>query len=286
MNSRRLNPLNWVLLLAVLGYLTVCGYVWATQKSKIYKPGNAIQTTPDRHGMKYEQLSIPSGSGSDRGDLNAWWIPAERVDAPTLLVLHGSKNNISHMIDHTQHLHDAGYNLLLPDYRGYGKSTGGEPSETKLYEDAESAWNFLRKKGQQNPRKAFIYGHSLGGAVAIELALRHPEAAGLIAEGTFTSMHEMAVLEYPWLPVDLLLNQRFDSLAKIGELKVPVLFIHGTWDNRVSYKMSLQLYEKAQQPKSMSLIEGGEHENSSSIGMLEYRAAINEFTKFHTTPQP
>ncbi len=286
MNSRRLNPLNWVLLLAVLGYLAVCGYVWATQKSKIYKPGNAIQTTPDRHGMKYEQLSIPSGSGSDRGDLNAWWIPAERVDAPTLLVLHGSKNNISHMIDHTQHLHDAGYNLLLPDYRGYGKSTGGEPSETKLYEDAESAWNFLRKKGQQNPPKAFIYGYSLGGAVAIELALRHPEAAGLITEGTFTSMREMAVLEYPWLPVDLLLNQRFDSLSKIGELKVPVLLIHGTWDKRVSYKMGLQLFEKAQQPKSMSLIEGGEHENSSSIGMLEYRAAINEFTKFHTTPQP
>lgn len=286
MNSRRLNPLNWLLLLAVLGYLAVCGYVWATQKSKIYKQSKVIQTTPDRHGMKYEQLSIPSGSGSDRGDLNAWWIPAERVDAPTLLILHGSKNNISHMIDHTQHLHDAGYNLLLPDYRGYGKSTGGEPSETKLYEDAESAWNYLRKKGHQNPRNAFIYGHSLGGAVAIELALRHPEAAGLITEGTFTSMHEMAVLEYPWLPVDLLLNQRFDSLAKIGEIKVPVLLIHGTWDKRVSYKMGLQLFEKARQPKSMSLIEGGEHENSSSIGMLEYRAALNEFTKFHTTPQP
>lgn len=286
MSSRKSNPLNWVLLMAVIAYVSVCAYVWATQKSKIYQPSVAYQTTPDRHGMKYEQLSIPSGSGSERGELVAWWIPAERINAPTLLLLHGTKNNISHMIDHTQHLHDAGYNLLLPDYRGYGKSTGGEPSEIKLYEDAESAWNYLRKKGQQNPRKTFIYGHSLGGAVAIELALRHPEAAGVIVEGTFTSMHQMAVLEYPWLPVDLLLDQRFDSLAKIAEIKVPVLFIHGTWDKRVSYKMSLQLYEKARQPKSVLLIEGGEHENSSSIGRLEYRASLNEFTKFHTTPQP
>lgn len=274
--SRRVR---WALMLAVLGYVAVCAYFWAIQRSKMYEPSALIQTTPDRLGMKYEQLPIPSGSGAEQGELYTWWIPAEQADAPTLLYLHGNRRNISHLIDHTRHLHDAGYNLLIPDYRGYGKSTGGAPSEAKMYEDAEAAWSYLLQQRHPDPRRTFIYGHSMGGAVAIDLALRHPEAAGLIVEGTFTSMRVMAQAEYPWLPVDMLLNQRFDALGKVGRLKLPVLFIHGTWDARTPYQMSQQLFQLAPQPKTLKLIEGGEHDNSSSIGLLEYRAALNEFTQ-------
>jgi pimeloyl-ACP methyl ester carboxylesterase len=270
-----------MLMLAVLVYLAVCGYVWATQSRKIYEPSALLQTTPDRLGMKHEQFTIPSGSGAERGELYTWWIPAQRADAPTLLYLHGNKHNIAHLIDHTRNLHDAGYNLLIPDYRGYGKSTGGKPTEAKMYEDAEAAWNHLLQQRHHDPRRIFIYGHSMGGVVGIDLALRHPEAAGLIVESAFTSMRVMAQAEHPWLPVDLLLNQRFDALAKVDKLKVPVLFIHGTWDARTPYRMSQQLYEMAPQPKTLKLIEGGEHDNSSSIGLLEYRAAFNAFTLRH-----
>jgi pimeloyl-ACP methyl ester carboxylesterase len=274
--------IRWTLTAAVLAYLLVCAYFWAIQRDKIYLPSSTIQTTPDRLGMKYETLSISSGSGAERGDLNAWWIPAEQAAAPTLLYLHGNKNNIGHHIENIKHLHDAGYNLLLVDYRGYGKSTGGVPNESKMYEDAESAWNFLLQQRHLDPRQTFIYGHSLGGAIGIDLAVHHPEAAGLIAESTFTSMRAMAEMEYPWLPVDLLLNQRFDSLDKVGKLKVPVLYIHGTWDKRTPFQMSQQLYESSPQPKQIKLIEGGEHDNSSTIGMLEYRAMLNEFIQSHS----
>lgn len=274
--SRRIR---WTLMAAVLGYLAVCGYFWSIQSEKMYEPSALIQTTPDRLGMKYEQFTIPSGAGAERGELYTWWIPAEQADAPTLLYLHGNKRNIGHHIEHTQRLHDAGYNLLLADYRGYGKSTGGEPDEAKMYEDAEAAWNYLLQQRHQDPQRTFIYGHSMGGAVGIELALRHPEAAGLIVESAFTSMRVLAQAEYPWLPVDVLLNQRFDALGKVGKLKTPVLFIHGTWDMRTPYQMSQRLYDSAPQPKMLKLIDGGEHDNSSSVGLLEYRAALNEFAQ-------
>ena len=265
---------------AAIGYLAACVYMWDTQRQHIFEPTSQMQTTPDRVGMKFEEVHIPSGSGAEQGELYAWWIPAERADAPTLLYLHGNDKNISHGhdIDSAARMHSLGYNLLLVDYRGYGKSTGGAPSEAKVYEDAEAAWNYLLKQ-HSAPQRTFIYGHSLGGAIAIELATHHPEAAGLIAESTFTSMSDMGKLEYGYLPVDWLLNQRFDSLAKVDKLKIPVLFIHGTWDTRIPWQMSRRLFDRAPQPKSLKLIEGGEHSDSSRIAWLEYRDVLSAFVQ-------
>jgi len=265
---------------AVLWYLGACVYMWDTQRQHIFEPASQMQTTPDRLGMKYEEVHIPSGSGAEQGELYAWWIPAEQANAPTLLYLHGNDKNISHGhdIDSAARMHGLGYNLLLVDYRGYGKSTGGAPSEAKVYEDAEAAWNYLLRQ-HSVPQRTFIYGHSLGGAIAIDLALRHPEAAGLIAESSFTSMSDMGKLEYRYLPVSWLLNQRFDSLDKVGRLKIPVLFIHGTWDTRIPWQMSQQLFDRAAQPKFLKLIEGGEHSDSSRIAWVEYRDVVSAFVQ-------
>ena len=267
--------------LLTIFYVLVCIYMWATQRQKIFLPEPQLQTTPDRNGMRYEEVRIPSGSGAERGELNGWWIPAEQANAVTLLYLHGNFRNIGHNVEHALRLHNLGYNLLLVDYRGYGLSTGGEPSEAKVYEDAEAAWNYLLKQRGVLAQRTFIYGHSLGGAVAIDLAVHHPEAAGLIVESTFTSMTAMGNQDYPYLPISLLLNQRFDNLDKIGRLKIPVLFIHGTWDTKVPYQMSQQLFDQAPQPKYLKLIEGGEHGNSGGIAWLEYRAAVSEFVQRH-----
>jgi pimeloyl-ACP methyl ester carboxylesterase len=274
--SRRVR---WTLMLAVLAYCLVCTYLWATQRQKIFVPAAVLQTTPDRLGMKYEEVHIPSGSGTERGDIDAWWIPSERPDATTILYFHGNDKNMGHAhdVDCAARLHGMGYNLLMIDYRGYGKSTGGEPSEAKVYEDAEASWNYLIKQRASDPKRTFIYGHSLGSAIAIELAVHHPEAAGIIAESAFTSMVEMGKRKYPYLPVEPLLNQRFDSLAKAGSLKIPFLLIHGTWDKLIPYQMSQQLFAKAPQPKSLKLIEGGQHQNVALVAPLEYRAAVSEF---------
>ena len=202
-------------------------------------------------------------------------------DAPTFLYLHGNDYNLANHLEQTLRLHDLGYNVLLVDYRGYGKSSGGAPSETKMYEDAEAAWQYLLKVRGVKPQQAFIYGHSLGGAIAIDLAIRHPEAAGLVTEGTFTSMVDMGKLDYGYLPVDWLVNQRFESLEKISRLKMPVLFIHGTWDNLIPYQMAQQLYDAAPQPKKLMLIKGGQHNNAGTIGWVEFRDTVAAFVKHY-----
>ncbi|HEX5364255.1 MAG TPA: alpha/beta hydrolase [Gallionella sp.] len=266
-----------VVVVSMAGYLAACGYMWSQQKHLVFEPSPVIQTTPARLGMKFEALRIPVGSGDERGELAAWWVPAERAGAATILYFHGNYRNIGNNLDHTRRLHDLGYNVLLADYRGFGESTGGQPSEARVYEDAEAAWQYLLKVRGIDPRQAFIYGHSLGGAVAIELAVHHPEAAGLITESTFTSMQAMGELEYGYLPVGLILNQRFDSLQKIAALKLPVLLIHGSWDKKIPAAMAQQLYAAAPQPKRLTLIEGGEHNDSGMVGWVEYRDAVSAF---------
>ncbi|HET7831588.1 MAG TPA: alpha/beta hydrolase [Gallionella sp.] len=265
----------------LLLYLSGCGYMWATQREHVFEPSPVLQTTPARLGMKFEELRIPVGSGADSGELYGWWVPAESSAAPTVLYFHGNYRNIGYNLEHTMRLHDLGYNVLLPDYRGYGKSSGGKPSEAKVYEDAEAAWQYLLKVRGVKPRQAFIYGHSLGGAIAIDLAVHHPEAAGLVAESTFTSMQAMGELEYGYLPVGSLINQRFESLQKIGQLKIPLLLIHGTWDKKIPVNMAQQLFAAAPQPKTLALIDGGEHSNSSTVGLVEYRQAVSAFISQH-----
>lgn len=260
-------------------YAAACGYMWTTQMEQVFVPTQEWQTTPDRMGMKYEALRIPVGHGADGGELDGWWVPSDQLDAPTVLYFHGNYRNIGNNLEHTQRLHQMGFNVLLADYRGYGKSRGGKPSEAKVYEDAEAVWQYLIKRRDVTPGQTFIYGHSLGGAIAIDLAVHHPEAAGLITESTFTSMQAMGEKDYSFLPIGLLLNQRFESLQKIPDLKIPLLIIHGTWDQKVPVEMGKQLYAAAPQPKQLLLIEGGEHNNSSAVGWIEYRDAVTAFVR-------
>lgn len=271
--------LGFLAVILLLAYMGGCAYMWDTQKQHIYLPEKALQTTPDRDGMRYQEVRIQSGKGAEQGELFGWWIPGASKSAPALLYLHGNSRNVSLNVEHAARLHSMGYALLLVDYRGYGESSGGEPDEKKIYEDAEAAWNYLVGQLRQPPQRTFIYGHSLGGAVAIDLAVRHPEAAGLITESTFTSMADMGKRDYPYLPVDLLLNQRFDSIDKVGKLKIPVLFIHGTWDSKAPWQMSRQLFDAAPQPKVLKLIQGGEHSNSGGIASVEYKEAVTAFVQ-------
>ena len=283
--SRRIRR---TLMLVVLAYLLVCIFVWATQRHRIFEPYAALQSNPERMGVKFDTLSIPSGTGTEHGDLDAWWLPSTRADAPTILYLHGNDKNMGYSrdIDRAVRLNLLGYNVLTLDYRGYGKSTGGEPSETKVYEDAEATWNYLIKQRAANPKRTFIFGHSLGGAIAIELAIHHPEAAGIIAESTFTSMTDVVKRKVPFLPVDLLLNQRFESLRKVGKLRIPLLIIHGTWDKLVPYQMGQRLYDAAPQPKIMKLVANGEHNNTDVIASVECNQALNEFIQRYSGSVP
>ncbi len=177
-----------------------------------------------------------------------------------------------------------GWNVLVIDYRGFGESYGDEePSEAKLYEDALAALKYLKVDRHIPPNKIFIYGHSLGGAVAIELATKKEcsDTAGLIVESTFTSIQEMSALRYygllRLLPISLLLTEKFDSFSKISSVKLPILFIHGRDDRKVPFEMSEKLRVKAGGSHLLCSIDGAGHENCGSIGKVKYRRYLDEF---------
>lgn len=261
-------------------FLGACIVFWSSQNAFIFEPASALQTTPERVGLKASEFYIHSGTGNESGDLFSWWIPSASADAPTMLYFHGNDNNVGHArdLEYARGMNGQGYNVLMIDYRGYGKSSGGKPNEAKIYEDAESAWNYLVKQRGISPSRIFIYGHSLGGAIAIDLAVRHPEAAGLIEESSFTSMAAIAsATGYGFMPTNLLVHERFDSLSKMPELKIPLLIIHGTWDKTVPYQMGQQLFDAAPQPKTLELIEGGGHENNCIVGRIECGRIFSTF---------
>ncbi|MDB5806833.1 MAG: hypothetical protein JWN73_4155 [Betaproteobacteria bacterium] len=209
------------------------------------------------------RTAIPVAKDGAAQWIHAWWMPASNPDAPTLLYLHGARWNLTGSTWRTQKWRDAGFSVLAIDYRGFGLSEGDVPSEKGAYEDAAAAWAWLKTR-QPDASKRIIYGHSLGGAVAIELAthVQPGEAAGLITESTFTSIADMTkTFKWGFLPVGFLITQRFDSESKIAKVKLPKIFVHGTADRLVPYHMSEELYEAATGQKQLIKVEGAGHSN-------------------------
>ncbi|MEG4440990.1 alpha/beta fold hydrolase [Microcoleus sp. AT9_B5] len=197
-----------------------------------------------------------------------------------VLYLHGNASNVGANVEHADRFHRLGLSVFTIDYRGYGKSQGDFPSESQVYEDAQLAWDYLVKQRGINPNQIYIYGHSLGGAIAIDLAVRHPEAAGVIVEGSFTSTRAMVDFQKGlfWMfPIDFLLTQRFDSLSKVDRLQTPVLFIHGTADSVVPAQMSKKLFDAAPEPKQLYIVPDGGHTNVAQIGGAEYLQIVSKF---------
>ena len=212
-------------------------------------------------------------------ELHGWWVPGAGPQPKVLLYLHGTGGNVSTSIGGIAPLRELGYSILMLDYRGYGESEGALPSEKTVYQDAESAWDYLRSRGI-DPANVIIYGHSLGAAIAIELALHHPEAGGLIAESGFTSIADMAKLrpQYALLPTRLL-NQQFDSIGKVSALQLPVLYIHGTADEVVPYRMGEQLFRASGGRKRLVAVGGALHDNNAAVGGPLFRREIRDFVE-------
>lgn len=265
--------------LVVLAYALGGLYLWSQQGRFVFMPSRVITRTPADAGLAYENVFIRVASDSSGERVHAWWIPSVIPAAPVLIYLHGNALNIGANVEHAKRLHGLGISVLLLSYRGYGRSDGDQPSETKIYQDAEAGWHYLVSDQDKSPADILIYGHSLGGAVAIELAVRHPEARGLIVESTFTSIRDMAARSgaLRMFPLALILTQRFDSLSKVDRLRLPVLYLHGTADNVVPPEMSRRLYEQTRAPKHLRLISGGGHNNSAQIGGQSYLEGITDF---------
>jgi dipeptidyl aminopeptidase/acylaminoacyl peptidase len=258
-----------------------CAYLDVKQREWIFRPQREVHATPADVGMRYDELwlSVP-GAGAEGERVHGWWIPAADASAPALLYLHGARWSLSNTLHRIGRLHRMGFAVLAIDYRGFGRSDGDLPSEAQAYADAQAAWEQLRGRVPDAQRR-FVYGHSLGGAVAIELATRNDDIAGVIVEASFTSIRDMVdALGYTSFSMDALITQRFDSLAKVAAVSAPILFVHGTADRFVPPSMTEKLYAAAREPKRLLLIENGNHRNSTDVGYDKYLTAVRELVDF------
>jgi uncharacterized protein len=278
--SRRLGMLALGL---GLFYGLACLLLYKLQNRVLFVPTQTIENTPANYGLTYKEIWLPTGDQGDRAipkdRINAWWIPASSKTAPTVLYCHGNGHNIGEVADLASRFHKMGLSVFAFDYRGYGKSEGEFPRETAVYTDAERAWDYLIQAQKIPPKNIVIYGHSLGGAIAINLATHHPEAGGLIVQSSFSSALEMAKRNW-WtaiFPVDVLLNQRFDSIHRVPQLQMPTLYLHGTADTLIPFEMSQRLLERTRSPKQLKLFPGAGHNDLPQVGGAVYAQTVKDF---------
>ena len=261
---------------ALLVGLAGCATLDEQQRKWIFQPTDrtwwgGAQAAEGMHDVWIEFASAEDGNAPVK--LHGLWLPQARADAPVLLYLHGARWDVRSSAHRMRRMHELGFSVLGIDYRGFGRSTTTLPSEDLAHEDALAAWRWLGQRHPDAPR--YVFGHSLGGAIAVRLASEVHDAAGLIVEGSFTSIPEVfSTMKWGWLPLGPLITQRFDAAARVERVKVPLLVVHGSEDRLIQPELGRALYERAKGPKRFVLVEGGTHHNTNAVGQSEYRRAV------------
>lgn len=255
-----------------------CGSFEEQQRKWIFQPTKETWWAGARaaEGMEDVWIDFHSSASGTPARLHGLWLPQQKnADAPVLLYLHGARWDVRGSAPRMRRMHELGFSVLGIDYRGFGKSTDALPSELMAYEDARAAWDWLAK--QQPAASRYIFGHSLGGAIAVQLASEAgSEVRGLVLEGTFTSIPAVFdTMKWGWLPLGPFITQRFDSASRIAKVKAPVLVVHGSADRLIRPELGQQLFEQVTaERKKWLLIEGGSHHNTNALGQAQYREAL------------
>jgi uncharacterized protein len=268
-------------LATALALLARCATLDEKQRVWIFQPSDRTWSGGVYAAESMEDVWIDFRSAQDKEDvrLHGLWAQHENFaanpQAPVLLYLHGARWNVTGSAFRMRRMEELGFSVLGIDYRGFGQSTKRLPSERTASEDARAAWDWLAQRYPDRPR--YIFGHSLGGAIAIELATQVSDEKGTLVEGTFTSIPDVvSTFKWGWLPVSLLITQRFESVKRVPDIGSPLLVVHGTDDKLILPELGQRLYEAARQPKALVMVEGGSHHNTNSVGQAQYRAALAE----------
>ena len=270
-----------------------CAWLDARQQVLALRPtaGRPLGIAADaglRPGDQRYTLPVLAGVGAP-DQLALWWMPHADPRAPTLLYLHGTFRNLYRNLPKIDALRDAGFAVLAVDYRGWGDSTPIVPSEESILTDAALAWAELVRR-QPDPRRRVVYGHSMGGAVAVALAsgLHHRSDYGaLVLESTFTRMPDVAAEAGLFGRfVAMVTTLEFDSLSRIGRVDAPLLMLHGDADKTVPVALGRRLRDAA--PPGVHWVEfpGGTHSRLQSEAPEAYLQALRELIqRLDTTPQ-
>lgn len=269
---RRTPFIAGALLLIILGataLLTTSDTV--IERTFVFFPDRELLANPTDFGLDFEDVSFQTTDGVT---LHGWFVPGP--GEITWIWFHGNAGNISHRLENLLLVHQRlGVNVLLFDYRGYGRSSG-RPSEKGTYRDAETAFKYLSSRPDIDPDKIVFFGRSVGGAIAVDLATRH-EPYGLILESPFTSLSDMARRAFPFLPAGFLVRGKYDSVSRIKNISAPLIVLHGDRDDTVPIELGRRLFEAAEEPKTFYTIAGAGHNDTYVEGGEPYWASLEQF---------
>ena len=239
-----------------LVYFVIILFVYFYQRSLLYHPSENNYSN-DKINFSYEEIFIEA---DENIKLKSWFIEKDLKKFKTILLFHGNAGNLFNRVYKLNELNKLDLNILLISWRGFSGNKG-KPNEKNLYHDAGVAVKWLNSRGVNN-KNIILYGESLGTGVATELG-KSNMFGGIILESPFTSIAKAAKIYYPYLPINLILKDRYDSIEKIQSITVPILIMHGKKDNIVPQKMGLELFQKANKPKFNYFPENDDH-------MMEY----------------
>ena len=240
----------------ILAYFVIILFVYFYQRSLLYHPSENNYLN-DKINFNYKEIFIETDKNIK---LKSWFIKKDINKFKTILIFHGNAGNLFNRVYKLNELDKLDVNILLISWRGFSGNKG-KPTEKNLYHDAEEAVKWLNNQGVGS-KNIILYGESLGTGVATELGARNA-FGGIILESPFTSIANAARIYYPYLPVNIILKDKYDSIGKIKKITTPILIMHGKKDNIVPQRMGLELYEKANQPKFSYFPENDDH-------MMEY----------------
>jgi fermentation-respiration switch protein FrsA (DUF1100 family) len=256
----------------LVGWSLLNGVMFLLQPGMVFYPLAHLETNPGDWGMDFEDVALTTEDGVS---LHGWFIPrpgAKRV----LLFFHGNAGNISHRADSIRIFHRLGLDVLILDYRGFGKSQGS-PSEQGLYRDARAAWDWLTKERGYAPGDLVIFGRSLGAAVATQLA-SETDPGGLILESGFSSARDASRAIFPLLSWLVLNRYQFDSARALRTVDSPVLVLHSPDDEIIPYALGRKLFEAAREPKQFVTLRGG-HNDGFLASRPDYERALEAFLR-------
>ena len=266
-----------ILLLLAIGFVAIVLWLRWNEPRMLYYPVREIDSTPDKLGFKYEDVTLTTSDGIR---INGWYLPApERPttshESPiTVLFFHGNAGNISHRFEKLDMLHSLGADVFIIDYRGYGRSEG-KPNEDGTYRDAQAAYAYLTKTRNREPKLLVVYGESLGSAVAADLASK-VEVGGLVLEESFTSIADVGQKMFPFLPVRWLVRNKYDTLSKIPRIHAPLLILHSRDEEFFDMRHAQRLLAAGNEPKQLVELHGS-HNDAFLVSAGTYRNGLKDF---------
>jgi uncharacterized protein len=275
-----------ILLLLAIGFVAIVLWLRWNEPRMLYYPVREIESTPARLGLKYEDLTLTT---SDDIRINGWYLPASEssitdfATPTTVLFFHGNAGNMADRFEKLDVLHSLGADVMIIDYRGYGRSEG-KPNEEGTYRDAQAAYVYLTKTLNREPKTVVAYGESLGSAVAADLASK-VEVGGLVLEEAFTSIPDVGQRMFPFLPVRWLVRNKYDTLSKMPRIHVPLLILHSRDDEFFDLRHAQRILAAANEPKQLIELRGS-HNDAFLISAGAYRNGLKEFLARVSDPAP